>query len=98
VHHLRFVSPQPFGFLASVVVVVMAVIGGLASIWGAIFGAASIRILSDELLLQFGEWDVIIYGAMLMIIMIFIPQGLFVGLRDTYLRWRLKYPRKEVST
>jgi branched-chain amino acid transport system permease protein len=94
VHHLRFVSPQPFDFIASVMIVVMAVIGGLASIWGAIFGAATVRILSDELLLQFGSWDVIIYGLILMLVMIFMPQGLFVGLKEAYERLLLKYTRR----
>jgi branched-chain amino acid transport system permease protein len=94
VHHLRFVGPQPFGFLASVMVVVMAVMGGLASIWGAIFGAATIRILSDEVLLRFGELDIIVYGLILMLVMIFLPQGLFVGLKEGYERLRLKYARK----
>ena len=61
-HHLRYVGPQPFDFLASVKLVVMAVIGGLASIWGAIFGAGTTRILSDEVLLRFGDWDVVVYG------------------------------------
>ena len=94
VHHLRFVSPQPFDFMASVMIVVMAVIGGLASIWGAIFGAATVRILSDELLLRFGSWDVIIYGLILVLVMIFMPQGLFVGLKEAYGRLRLKYTRR----
>lgn len=98
VHHLRFVSPQPFDFLASVKFVVMAVIGGLASIWGAIFGAGSTRILSDELLLRFGEWDVVIYGAILMLIMIFMPEGLFVRLKDVFGRLRLKYSRRKAES
>jgi branched-chain amino acid transport system permease protein len=94
VHHLRFVSPQPFDFMASVMIVVMAVIGGLASIWGAIFGAATVRYLSYELLLRFGSWDVIIYGLILVLVMIFMPQGLFVGLKEAYGRLRLKYTRR----
>jgi len=94
VHHLRFVGPQPFDFIASVMIVVMAVIGGLASIWGAIFGAATVRILSDELLLRFGDWDVIVYGLILVLVMIFMPQGLFVGLKEAYGRWRLKQFRR----
>jgi len=98
VHHLTFISPQPFGFLASLMIVVMAVIGGLASIWGAIFGAATIRILSDELLLRFGEWDVIIYGLILMLVMIFMPEGLFVRLRDIFERWRLRYAQRGAET
>jgi branched-chain amino acid transport system permease protein len=101
VHHLRFVSPQPFDFLASVVIVVMAVTGGLASVWGAIFGAATIRILGDEILprlenlavlktWQIDYLNIIIYGLLLILVMIFLPQGLFVGLRDAFHRWRLK--------
>ena len=98
VHHLRFVSPSPFDFLASVKFVVMAVIGGLASIWGAIFGAGSTRILSDELLLGFGEWDVVVYGAILMLIMIFMPEGLFVRLRDVFGRLRLRYSQGKAES
>jgi branched-chain amino acid transport system permease protein len=98
VHHLRFVSPQPFDFLASVVVVTMAVIGGLASIWGAIFGAATVRILSDEILLSFGKWDIAIYGLLLVLIMIFMPEGLFVKLKEVFERLRLRLKQRGVST
>ena len=94
VHHMTHVSPSSFDFLASVKVVVMAVIGGLASVWGAIFGAASTRILSDELLLTFGEWDIVAYGAILMLVMIFMPEGLFVGLKNLFERLRLWYQRR----
>lgn len=97
VHHLRFVSPQSFDFIASVKLVVMAVIGGLASVWGAIFGAGTTRILSDELLLGFGQWDVVIYGAILVVVMIFMPEGLFVKLKELCDRWRLKYTQGEVE-
>ncbi len=90
VHHIRFVSPQSFDFLASVKLVVMAVIGGLASVWGAIFGAGATRILSDEILLKLGGWDVIAYGMILVLVMIFMPEGLFAGLKDVIRRWRLR--------
>ncbi|MBN2099904.1 MAG: branched-chain amino acid ABC transporter permease [Dehalococcoidia bacterium] len=109
VHHLRFVSPQSFDFLASVVIVVMAAIGGLASIWGAIFGAAAIRILGDEILPRFENlsllksWDldylnIIVYGLLLIVVMVFMPQGLFVGMRDAFERWRLKHAQREAVT
>jgi len=94
VHHLRFVSPDTFNFLASVVLVTMAVVGGLASIWGAIFGAATVRILSEDLLLGLGEWDIAIYGLILMVIMIFMPEGLFVKLKEIFERLRLRYKRR----
>ena len=97
VHHLRFVSPQSFDFLASVKLVVMAVIGGLASVWGAIFGAGATRILSDEILLRFGQWDIIIYGLILMLVMIFMPEGLFVKLKEVFNRLRLRYRQRGVE-
>jgi branched-chain amino acid transport system permease protein len=97
VHHMRFVSPQSFDFMASVRLVVMAVIGGLASVWGAIFGAGATRILSDEILLRFGQWDIIIYGLILMLVMIFMPEGLFVKLKDVFNRLRLRYRQRGVE-
>ncbi len=81
-HHMRFVSPQSFDFLASVKLVVMAVIGGLASIWGAIFGAATTRLLSDQILVNYGHLDMVIYGLILMLVMIFMPQGLFIAIKS----------------
>lgn len=97
VFHLRFVSPQSFDFMASVKLVVMAVIGGLASVWGAIFGAGATRILSDEVLLRFGQWDIVIYGLILVLVMIFMPEGLFVKLKEVFQQLRLRYGQRGVE-
>ena len=86
-HHLRLVSPSPFGFIGSVEFVVMAAVGGLASIWGAPFGAAAITLLAEAIrrivphLFSYasGEHEVIAYGILLMLIMIFMPEGLVSG-------------------
>jgi branched-chain amino acid transport system permease protein len=69
--------------------VVMAAVGGLASIWGAPVGAAAITILTEAIrrvmphLLSHasGEHEVIAYGVILVAIMIFLPEGLVAGLR-----------------
>ena len=97
VHHLSGINPQLFDFVASVKLVVMAVIGGLASIWGAIFGAGTTRILSDELLLRFGQWDIVVYGLILVLVMIFMPDGLFVKLKELFERLRLRYMQRGVE-
>ena len=86
-HYITFVSPQPFGFLFSIRLVVMAVVGGLASIWGAIFGTAIITVLG-EALHGFGQLDVILFGLTLMVVMIFMPQGVTKGLLSLYERGR----------
>ncbi len=83
-HHRIHVSPEYFHPLESVEIVVMAVIGGLASIGGAIFGAGTIHILNDELLVDFGTWQDAIAGLILIVILIFMPLGLFVSLRMAY--------------
>ncbi len=88
-HYTTFVSPQPFGFLFSIRLVVMVVVGGLASIWGAIFGAATITLLSD-LLHGFGELDTVVFGLILILVMIFMPEGLFRTLVDVWNRSRGK--------
>ncbi len=88
-HYTTFISPQPFGFMFSVRLVVMVVIGGLASIWGAIFGAAALTVLA-ELLHPFGDLDVVVFGLILMVVMIFMPQGLTRGLLDLYERRALR--------
>jgi branched-chain amino acid transport system permease protein len=94
VHYMRFVSPQPFGFSASVELLVMAAVGGLTSVWGAPFGAAVVTLLTvglrEALPLVInnasGEHTVIVYGIILVLIMIFLPEGLTSGLLKT-IRW-----------
>jgi branched-chain amino acid transport system permease protein len=86
-HFQSAVSPSPFSFRASVELVVMAAIGGLASIWGAPFGVAVVFVLRDLLRSQMesvlhvrgGEYELIIYGIILVVIMIFMPEGLTSG-------------------
>jgi branched-chain amino acid transport system permease protein len=88
-HFQSAVSPSPFSFRASVELVVMATIGGLASVWGAPFGVAfafAIRDLlrsqlEDILHLRGGGYELIVYGVILVVVMIFLPEGLTAGLR-----------------
>lgn len=85
---LGFVSPSSFSILVSIEVLVMAVVGGLASVWGALFGAAIILLLQQNLRLVIkmiipnasGEHEIIAFGLILMLIMIFLPEGLFAGM------------------
>ena len=86
-HYMIFVSPSAFDFDTSVRLVLMAAVGGLASIWGAPFGAAAVMLLSLVLreiipLLTprgSGEQQILAYGVLLVTIMIFMPEGLTVA-------------------
>jgi len=82
-HFVLFISPESFGFMVSVKIVTMVVIGGMASVWGAILGASLLTLL-PEVLHSFQEYEMIIFGLILMVVMIFMPQGLTRGLLDIY--------------
>ncbi len=78
-HFAMFISPTSFTFLHSVKFVTMVVVGGVASLWGAFIGTALLSIL-PELLTVFEDYDVLIFGTILVVIMIFLPEGLLKGL------------------
>lgn len=93
---ISLITPSNFGITFSVELVVMVAIGGLASVWGAIFGAAAVTLLTEVLrnvlphLLQgaSGEQEIIAFGLILMIVMIFLPEGLTTGTLLRIRRWR----------
>lgn len=82
-HFVTFISPGTFDFLASVRMVTMVVIGGMASVWGALLGAFLLTLL-PEWLHAFSEFEMVVYGLILMGVMIVLPQGLFRGLLDAF--------------
>ncbi|MBM4460936.1 MAG: branched-chain amino acid ABC transporter permease [Chloroflexi bacterium] len=94
VHYMQFVSPHAFDFGVSVRLVVMAAVGGLASVWGAPFGAAAVMLvtvlLREALPLVIpnasGEHITIFYGLVLILIMIFMPEGLTRGVIESFRR------------
>ncbi|MDF1526647.1 MAG: branched-chain amino acid ABC transporter permease [bacterium] len=83
-HYMTFVSPSSFGFMFSVKLITMVVIGSLGSIWGAIFGAALITSM-PEFLHVFQNYETTVFGFILIIVMIFMPRGLLRGLEDLLL-------------
>lgn len=88
-HMVHFISPSSFDFMTSVRMVTMVVIGGMASIWGALLGASVITLL-PQWLHVFMDYEMVVYGLILMVIMIFLPQGLVRGIVDLYERSRAR--------
>ncbi|AJE03339.1 branched-chain amino acid ABC transporter permease [Geobacter pickeringii] len=77
-HTMTFVSPASFGFNFSVELVTMVIIGGLGSIYGSFLGAALLTLL-PEMLRAFQDYDIIVYGLLLIIMTMFMPGGLVRG-------------------
>jgi len=73
--YFYFIKPDLFGFLKSVDILVMVVLGGLGSISGSILAAILLAVIST-LLQSFSEIRMILYALILIVIMIFRPQGL----------------------
>ncbi len=71
-----YINPSSFGFIKSFELVVMIVLGGLGSITGAVIGAVVLTVL-PEFLRMGNQYRIVIYAAMLIVLMLLRPQGLF---------------------
>ena len=77
---MLFRSPGLAGFFHSIELVTMVVVGGMASVFGSIIGAALLTML-PQFLSTFEGWETVVFGAILMLAMIFLPKGLVPTLR-----------------
>jgi branched-chain amino acid transport system permease protein len=76
---MGFITPGIAGFHKSVELVTMVVVGGMASIWGSVFGAALLSLL-PEFLAKFEGFETIAFGVILVATMIFLPRGIVPSL------------------
>ena len=82
-------NPQNLNFVRSIEIIVMIVIGGIGSISGAVFGATTLTVLPEALRKldqQFPGLRMVTYALLLILTMIFRPQGLF-GRREVGWAW-----------
>ena len=82
-HYAGFVTPAKVGFLHSIELVTMVVFGGMASTFGAVVGAAALTTL-PQLLTVFKEYEMVVFGAVMMGTMIFMPRGLVPTLEKLF--------------
>ncbi len=104
-HYNKFLSTNDFQFIKSFEVIIMIVIGGMGSMTGAIIGAVVVTLLPELLrqlpdvaipglgIVKFADLRLVIFAVILILTMIFRPQGIF-GTREFGLNW-LKRPAKE---
>jgi len=86
-HYFGYVNPDAFSIFKSLDLVIMVVVGGMGSIWGTLFGVAFITILPHALDF-FETYNDLVHGVILVLILIFLPQGLVSGLVDLLkIRW-----------
>ena len=91
-----FISPRSFTFIESAIILSIVVLGGMGSIIGVIFGAM-ILILLPEYLRALSEYRMLAFGAILVCMMVFRPQGIIGSIRRTYTYQNRKQADGEVS-
>jgi branched-chain amino acid transport system permease protein len=63
-------------------IIMVLAFGGFTILWGAMIGAASLTFLNEYLTI-FADYKRAIYGLSLIVIMLFFPNGLLQGLKDS---------------
>jgi branched-chain amino acid transport system permease protein len=78
---VNFINPTTFSLIQSILILAMVVLGGMGSITGSIVGAAALVIIPDALLREQDEYRFFLFGLVLVVIMIFRPQGVVASRR-----------------
>lgn len=89
--YIRFVSPDTFTTGESINILIMMVIGGMGTIIGPIIGAVFITYLLETMRV-FAEYRLVIYGLLMFLVILYMPQGI-AGMLETL--WRRLYSRKK---
>ena len=98
-------APAKFGFMKSIEILVMVVLGGMGSMLGSVLSATVLTIL-PEALRAFADYRMVVYAVVLIIVMIFRPQGLLgtydfslTGTLERVINGELPWrkPKKEVD-
>lgn len=75
-HYMCFLAPSDFDISTSIFLLVMLFLGGVGTIYGAALGAAFLKLL-PEITYQFRDFELFTYGLILIIVIIFLPRGIF---------------------
>jgi len=81
------VTPDEAGFLRSIELVAMVVLGGMGSIFGSLVGAAVLVVL-PQVLTIFHEYEQALLGLIVMVFMIFLRQGIVPSVTVALAGWR----------
>jgi branched-chain amino acid transport system permease protein len=74
-HHMQFIAPADFDLFTSIHVLVMVFLGGAATVIGPVVGAIFLKLL-PEVTAHLHDYELLINGAILVIVVAFVPQGL----------------------
>ena len=94
-----YIAPAIFTFDLSILMLLFVILGGLGTVWGPLIGTAVLLIL-PELIAGFTHVRLVIYGAVMLVCLYFMPQGIagfFEGRRRERMRDGRRLPRPDVE-
>lgn len=98
-HVQRTVNPSPFALKMGIEYLFMAVVGGVGTVWGAFVGAGVFKIIEDQLkellpalLGSSGNFEIIVLGIVLVLMLKYAPKGLWPYAAEALSRW---FPPRE---
>jgi branched-chain amino acid transport system permease protein len=89
-HLVGFIDPQSFGLPLTISLLMMVVLGGLGSFWGAIAGAI-ILVQIPEWLASLASRQQLVYGGILLFVILVLPDGLLPTLGKAFQRGYARY-------
>jgi branched-chain amino acid transport system permease protein len=89
--YAAFIHPGGvFGFHTSVQILLMPVIGGIATVWGPVLGGFIFGIVEEEIVASFPALHLLLYGILLILIVLVEPGGILGGMNKLLRRLRAK--------
>jgi branched-chain amino acid transport system permease protein len=87
--YAAFIHPNGvFGFQTGVHILLMPVIGGIATVWGPVIGGFVFGIVEEEIVASFPQIHLLLYGSLLILIIMFEPGGILGGVHEMIRRYR----------
>jgi branched-chain amino acid transport system permease protein len=75
-HYVTFLNPASFNLMWSIRFLLMVMVGGMQSLWGALLGTVLMTFVGNEWLHVFAEFEILVYGAILLVVALLLPKGL----------------------
>jgi branched-chain amino acid transport system permease protein len=75
-HYVTCVNPSSFNLMWSIRFMLMVMVGGMQSLWGALVGTVLMTFVGNEWLQVFAEFEILVYGTILLLVALFVPGGI----------------------
>jgi len=75
-HYVTCLNPGSFNLMWSMRFMLMVMVGGMQSLWGTLLGTVLLTFVGNEWLHVFAEFEMVVYGSLLLVVALFLPKGL----------------------